>query len=130
MIKPACFSKKIYSAPRGFSDAPKHHEYTPGIGMFQNIPQLIKLVLTRKGIEIEKIAGHTKYIVAISLTVVKCGLDVLGFRCFVISPHPLSMISWNTMLYWPSDIFNTEVREPEPMTEASSCRSAEIMDLT
>lgn len=80
----------------------------------------------QKGIKV----SHTKSIVATSLAVVKCGLPALGFGSLAIISSPSSMVSWNTLLYWPSEIFNTWVHDCAPTTEAASCRSAERLKLT
>ena len=84
----------------------------------------------RVGMAVEKKAGHTKSMVATSLAVVKCGLPALGFGSFAITSRPSSMVSWNTLLYWPSENFNTWVHDLDPTAEAASCRSVGRSNLT
>lgn len=84
----------------------------------------------QKEIAVEKKAGRTKSIVATSLAVVKCGLPALGFGSFAIISRPSFMVSWSTLLYWPSEIFNTWVHALDPIAAAASCRSVERSNLT
>lgn len=74
-------------------------------------------------------AGHTKSIVATSLAVVACGLPALGLGSFAIVSCPSSMFIWKTLLYWPSDIFNTRVHDFDPMAKEAICKSAERLKL-
>ena len=63
---------------------------------------------------------RTKFMVATSLAVVKWGSPALGFGSLAMTSLPSSMVSRNTLLNWPSDIFRTFTQDSEPMALAAS----------